>query len=145
MINYLTILNWFTTKKAYLAPYVDDDSAKKAATKLWTSVDKGDFIPFLAMLSLVIIICWMYYFPFNKQAGRHYHPKYWALFLVITLLSVFGLSFVLLNFTIAKNASFDVWFLVKCSLMNTLYAALVYIITSAIINRTGKSNAYPFI
>lgn len=145
MINVLTILNWFTTKKAYLAPYADDESAKKAATKLWTSVDKGDFIPFLAMLALAIIICWMYYFPFNKQPGRHYHPKYWAIFLVITLLAVFGLSFALLNFAIAKNASFDIWFLVKCSLMNTLYAAFVYLITSAIINRTGKSNAYPFI
>ena len=145
MINVLTILNWFTTKKAYLAPYADDESAKKAATKLWTSVDKGDFIPFLTMLALAIIICWMYYFPFNKQAGRHYHPKYWAIFFVITLLAVLGLSFALLNFAIAKNASFDVWFLVKCSLMNTLYAAFVYLITSAIINRTGKSNAYPFI
>lgn len=143
MNNLLTILNWFTTKKAYLASYENNENAKKAATKLWTSIDKGDFIPFLAMILLAVLICYLYYIPFNKRSGRHYHPKYWVIFGLIAIISVFAITYVLLAFVVAKNANFDPTFIVKCSLMNTLYGIFFYLVISAIFCKSGKSNAYP--
>lgn len=38
MINILTVLTWFTSKKAYLANYADNESAKRAAMRLWNSM-----------------------------------------------------------------------------------------------------------
>lgn len=54
MINILTVLTWFTSKKAYLANYADNESAKKAATRLWNSIDGGDWIPFVIMIVLTL-------------------------------------------------------------------------------------------
>ena len=56
MINILTVLTWFTSKKAYLANYADNESAKKAATRLWNSIDGGDWIPFVIMIVLTALL-----------------------------------------------------------------------------------------
>lgn len=71
MINILTVLTWFTSKKAYLANYADNESAKKAATRLWNSIDGGDWIPFVIMIVLTVLYCWGYFFPYNNIPGRH--------------------------------------------------------------------------
>lgn len=143
MVNILTILTWFTSKKAYLAPYAEDDSAKKAATKLWNAIDGGDWILFLVMVLLTAAVAWYYYIPFNNRPGRHYHPKWWWMFGAAALLAVFVVTMGLCH-VLAKNPGFDFGLILDVTLMNTLYAAVVYFLFSVIINRTGKSNAYPF-
>ena len=143
MINTLTILTWMS-KRAYLAPYADDESAKKAATKLWNAIDGSEIMLFILMVVLTCIICLCYFFPFNKKPGRHYHPKWWWLFGVISLVATFVMSYVTCN-VMAKNPGFDIGFLFKVSAINTFYAAFIYAIVSMIINRTKKSNAYPYI
>ena len=42
------------------------------------------------------------------------------------------------------NPGFDIWLLVKVAFVNTLIALILYYIISTIINRSGKSNAYPW-
>lgn len=140
----MTVLTWFTTKKTYLSPYMDDESAKKAATKLWNSIDNGDILLFGLMFLITILICIFYFFPFNKMPGRHYHPKWWAIFGIVSIIVSFAATYLGCNL-IAKNPGFDCGFLIKVSAVNTLYSSLIYVIASAIINRTGKSNAYPYI
>lgn len=144
MINILTILTW-TSKRNYLAPYADDESAKKAATKLWNVVDGGGEITLLILMFVLTgIICWYYFFPFNKKSGRHYTPTWWWVFGGISILVTLVASFVTC-YVIAKNPGFDIGLLLKVSAINALYAAIFYAIVSMIINRTGKSNAYPYI
>lgn len=142
MINILTAITWLFPKKDYLAKYADNESAKKAATRLWNSIDSGDMILVAAMFILTFAICWYYYFPFNNKSGRHYHPKYWGYFFAVSFIFVLALSYAGCCM-IAKNPGFDTGFLFKVSLLNAGYAVLVYLIMSMIINRTGKSNAYP--
>lgn len=144
MMNMLTMLTWFTSKKDYLKPFADDESAKKAAMKLWTAIDSNDWIPFVLMVILTAIICLYYFFPFNKMPGRHYHPKWWGVFCGVSLLAIFVVSF-FVCYLLAQNPGFDYGFLFKVSAMNTIYALALYAILSWVINRTGKSNAYPCI
>lgn len=144
MINILTILTW-TSKRGYLAHYADDDSAKKAATKLWNAIEgSGEITLLILMAALTGIICWYYFFPFNKKSGRHYKPKWWWIFGGISIVVTFVASFVTC-YAIAKNPGFDTGLLIKVSVINAFYAAIFYAIVSMIINRTGKSNAYPYI
>lgn len=143
MINILTILTWFTSKKAYLASHAENDSAKKAATKLWNAIDGGDWILFLVMVLLTAAIAWYYYIPFNNRPGRHYHPKWWWMFGAAALFAVFVVTIGLCH-VLAQNPGFDFGLILNVALMNTFYAAVVYLLFSVIINRTGKSNAYPF-
>lgn len=143
MINILTILTWFTSKKAYLASHAENDSAKKAATKLWNAIDGGDWILFLVMVLLTAAIAWYYYIPFNNRPGRHYHPKWWGIFGLGTLVVAFTVTIV--GCCISTDYwSFDFKLIFKAALVNTLYAAGWYFIISVIINRKGWSNAYPF-
>lgn len=144
MINFLAAITWFFPKKEYLARFADNESAKKAATRLWNAIDSGDIILVIVMLLLTLAICWWYFFPFNNKSGRHYHPKYWVLWGLVALIIVFAASYFVCNM-IAKNPGFDVGFLFKVSALNTFYAFVVYLFVSWTINRTGKSNAYPFI
>ncbi|MDY3968964.1 MAG: hypothetical protein SO028_11390 [Prevotella sp.] len=143
MINLLTVLTWFTSKKEYLSNYADNESAKKAATRLWNAIDSSDWIPFVIMIILTVAICLWYFFPYNNEPGRHYHPKHWAKFGVVNLILVcittLGLCCIL-----TPNPSFDIWFLVKIVIANTFYALVLYYAISNIINRKGKSNAYPW-
>lgn len=143
MTNILTILTWFTSKKAYLAPYAEDEDVQKIAKKLWNSVDGNDWIPFVIMFVFTIAICWYYYFPFNNKPGRHYHPKYWGWFgfgsIVLTFFMTIGCFYFM-----AKSPGFNIMLLIKAAVVNTLYAAMLYIGFSYFINKTGKSNAYPF-
>ena len=138
------LLTWFTSKKDYLTPYTEDEAAKKAATKLWNTIDSMDIILFIVMFMLTILIALWYYFPYNQRPGKHYHPKYWWIFGVGAVSFVFASTFGICYF-IAKNASFDYTFLIKVSAVNALYAILVYFILSLFINKSGKSNAYPYI
>ena len=105
MIKTLTILTWMS-KRAYLAPYADDESAKKAATKLWNAIDGSEIMLFILMVVLTSIICWYYFFPFNKKPGRHYHPKWWWLFGVISLVATFIVSYVACN-VMTKNGPLE--------------------------------------
>ena len=143
MINILTVLTWFTSKKEYLASHADSESAKKAATRMWNAIDSTDWIPFVIMIVLTCVFCWLYFFYFNEKPGRYYHPKHWVKFggynLIVVALTTLGLCYIL-----TPNPSFDYWFLTKVIIINTIYALVLYYIISNIINRKGKSNAYPW-
>lgn len=143
MINILTVLTWFTSKKAYLANYADNESAKKAATRLWNSIDGGDWIPFVIMIVLTVLYCWGYFFPYNNIPGRHYRPVHWFGFGLCNFVSVFLITFIVC-YMLVPNPGFDIWLLVKVAFVNTLIALILYYIISTIINRSGKSNAYPW-
>lgn len=142
MLRLLNILTWYTTKKAYLTPYTEDEAAKKAATKLWNAIDHNNFILVGSMILLTIFIGWVYFYPFNQRPGRHYHPKYWGIWGGIAIVLTFILTFVFCYFT-AKNPSFDYALLLKVSALNALYSIIVYAVITFFINRYGNSNAYP--
>lgn len=143
-MNLLKPITSFIDKKDYLAPYVEDESAKKAATKLWSTIVSGDLVLWGLMFLITVSVCYYYFFPFNEKPGRHYHPKWWGLFYIVVLLLVF-LSTFIGCWCIAKNPGFDIGLLLKVSAINMFYAAILYFVISIGFIKTGKSNAYPWI
>lgn len=142
MTNILGILTWFVSKKDYIAGYANDEDRQKIAKRLFNSVDEASLILVLVMLVLTALICCFYHFPYNNRPGRHYRPFCKRLFFLGTLVLVFAVTMVCYYF-MAKNPGFDWMLLAKAYLMNTGYAALVYIMLTSLINYKGKSNAYP--
>lgn len=141
MIGPLNALTW-CTKKTYLAPYAEDEAAKKAATKLWNTID-GCTIPLIiGMIILTIGVAYLYFYPFNNRPGKHYQPKFWIGFGIIAFVATPFVTFSFCYFY-AKNPSFDYTLLFKVSAINALYSIPVYIVTTFFLNRFSKSNAYP--
>lgn len=120
------------------------------ADALWNSFD-GFAVWFLIIfLALALTFCTIYYWPYNKRPGRHYKIKHWAIWLGLAALSSAALSFVIgaLAVSPSMGTSFDrLAFLFKISLMNALYAAGVYFLSSLIVCnvRPIKTNAYKFL
>lgn len=145
MFNHvLFILNRFTTKRAYLANFTDNDSDKIIAEKLWREIDNGDWIPFIIMVVVTLLVCGYYYFPFNNSSGRHYQIKYLIIFGFIALILVLISTFVSL-LLVTEHGSFDYALLLKATGINCAYAIILYVVIACGIIKTGKSNAYPFI
>lgn len=141
MNNLLTAITWALPKKGYLANYASDDSAKKAAAKLWSSIDQCDVYLVAEMVVITLLVCWFYFFPYNQKPGRHYKPKYWRIFGLVSVVLAFMISY-FTSYAMSKNPGFDHAFLVKVSGINSLYSVALYWCASWCFNASGKSNAY---
>lgn len=147
MILLTVLVNWFSSKKEYVDKAVggitdpeEIEKKRRLATKFWTALDSNDIWMFLIMLLLTIIICWAYYIPFNKRAGRHYHPGYCALFgLIACLLS--GVATYLFCLGIVK-VSYDTSLVMKMCFMNALYSLIWFFVCSLFFCNKSSTNAY---
>ncbi len=144
----LTVLvNLFSSKKEYVDKAVEAitdpeeiEKKRRLATKFWTTLDSNDIWMFLIMLVLTTIICWAYYIPFNKRAGRHYHPGYCALFgLIACLLS--GVATYLFCLGIVK-VSYDTSLVLKMCFVNALYSLILVLVCSFVFCNYSSTNAY---
>lgn len=147
MIPLTVLVNWFSSKKDYVEKAVDSisdpeeiEKKKRLATKFWNALDSNDIWMFLIMLAITTIICWIYYIPFNKQSGRHYHPGYCALFgLVAVVLS--GLATNLFCLGIVK-VSYDISLVMKVCFMNAFYSFIWVLVCSFVFCNYSSTNAY---
>lgn len=142
MVSFLNILWPFLSKRKYLEKYADNESAKKAAMKLWNSLEGIDWVLLIFMFVVVLASCLIYYFPFNRVPGRHYKPKYLFTTWGIVFILVLGATYVL-NYLVAKNPAFDKVLLFKFSLSNAIYALVASFLVSFLIEKMGKGYACP--
>ena len=147
MILLTVLVNWFSSKKEYVDKAVEGitdpeeiEKKRRLATKFWTALDSNDIWMLLIMLAITTIICWLYFIPFNKQPGRHYHPGYCALFgLGAIVLS--GLATYLFCLGIVK-VSYDISLVMKMCFMNAFYSLLCVLICSFVFCNYSSTNAY---
>lgn len=147
MILLTVLVNLFSSKKEYVDKAVggitdpeEIEKKRRLATKFWTALDSNDIWMFLIMLLLTTIICWAYYIPFNKRAGRHYHPGYCAFFgLIACLLS--GVATYLFCLGIVK-VSYDTSLVMKMCFMNALYSLIWFFVCSLFFCNKSSTNAY---
>ena len=147
MILLTVLVNLFSSKKEYVDKAVgaitdpeEIEKKRRLATKFWTALDSNDIWMFLIMLLITTIICWAYYIPFNKRAGRHYHPGYCALSgLIACFLS--GAATYLFCLNIVK-VDYDTSLVMKMCFMNALYSLIWFIICSFVFCNFSSTNAY---
>lgn len=144
MVSFLNILLPFLGKRKYLEKYADNESAKKAAMKLWNSLEGIDWVLLLIMIVVALGFCYYYYIPYNKKPGRHYEPKCLFTIWIILLLLVFVITFVV-AYWLAKNPAFDRVLLLEMSIFNALYALVISFIVSILIEKMDKGNACPLL
>jgi len=144
---FLAVLNWFTSKKAYLENAVgstDDpeeiERRKRLATRFWNSIDTNDVWMVLIMAAITAFFCYVYFIPFNKKPGRHYLPSYCAIFGIGAILLSFAAT--LLYCSLIVNMDYDTSFVMKVAAINAVYSLLLYLILSFIFCNYSNTNAY---
>ncbi|EGN57443.1 hypothetical protein PRBRB14_21960 [Hallella multisaccharivorax DSM 17128] len=142
-MSLFNLYTWATgSKAAFLNSFQNQDEQYEQAQAFWNGLE-NNAIAFVGLfLALGIAWAWFYYGPYNNMPGRHYRPTHWCIFLGICAVSTF--VFTLGAAYLIQAPKLDgAWSIeIKLSLANTLYAVIIYIITSIIYCSYLPTNAY---
>lgn len=143
----LDLYKWGLPGQAeHLNRYRDNEPLYNMARSFWNSLDSASIYFFVLFIALGLILVCFYYYGYNKWPGRKYKVQHWALWLGITAVVTILLTLVLGSAIVSTNLQEKFGFLLRISLINGVYAILVYFIASLIIcNIPVPTNAYRFL
>ena len=133
------------SKTDFIKPFRDNDSLYYQAISFWNSLENVSVIILLIGVVMGSALAAYYYTIYNNSPGRHYKPWHWLLWMVITLLSVFLLTW--LFELLAVKPKLDGAFVLegKIAFGNALYAVLLYLLISYVWCMALPTNAYRFL
>lgn len=143
----LNLYDWVLPNQAeLLVKYKDNEPLYNMARSLWNSLDSASIYFLATAFSVAVLLVCYYYYVYNKLSGRKYRIQHWAIWLAITAVSTFGLTMILGNAIVSSTLKELGEFILRISLINGLYASLIYFIASFIIcNLPVPTNAYRFL
>ena len=112
------------------------------ARGFWHQLE-GDVLIIIALFVVLgILFAWCYYGPYNEKPGRHFKPKNWLIFMLITFVASFVATLVFEYIVAAPKLDGALMLEVKIALGNAVYATLVYLLTSVVWCNWLPTNAY---
>ena len=143
----LELYKWgLPNQRAHVERHRDNEQLYKMARSFWDSLDSAAiYFAFVFIIAGLALACY-YYYGYNKWPGRKYKIWHWVMWLLITSVVVFFVTFVLGNLIVSSNPQEKVGFLVRLSLINGIYGIFVYFIASLVIcNLPVPTNAFRFL
>jgi hypothetical protein len=112
------------------------------ARGFWHQLEGDGLIIIALFVVLGILFAWCYYGPYNEKPGRHFKPKNWLVFMLITFVASFVATLVFEYIVAAPKLDGALMLEVKIALGNAVYATLVYLLTSVVWCNWLPTNAY---
>lgn len=112
------------------------------ARAYWNKLEGSSTIILIIFLVLGILLAVCYYQPYNNRPGRHYTPKHWLIFLAITFVLTFFVTWGFEYFAIPPKLDGTTMLQLKIALGNAIYASFLYFIVSVIWCFLLPTNAY---
>lgn len=128
--------NDFTKRFSY------NDDLYYIARGFWSHLESNGLLIIAIFVVIGLLFAYCYYGPYNNIPGRHYKPKYWLIFILITFVASFTLTLVFEYITAAPKLDGALMLEIKIALGNAIYAPLVYFITSIVWCNWLPTNAY---
>lgn len=122
--------------------FKENDKMFQQAQRFWKQLDNSMLVPVIMFVLLGIGFAYYYYKPFNDVPGRHYKPKYWAIFGGATFVIVFLLTFAYEYYLVGHNVPGSGMLECRIAIGNALYALFVYLLTSFVWCNAFPTNAY---
>lgn len=130
----------------YLAERKDNEALYNQARSLWNSIDTANIYFLVTAFAVAMILVCFYYYVYNKLPGRKYRITHWAIWLAVTAVLTIILTFVLGDVLVNSGLNEKSGFILRISLINGLYASVIYLIASLVIcNLPVPTNAYRFL
>lgn len=127
----LNLYEWIIgTKSDFIKQFQDNENIYNQAIKFWSNLEASSIIIVGIFIVLGLIMAYTYYKPFNEKPGRHYKPKYWGIFLVITFILSFLLTLGAVYFMVPTKLDGSFVLELKIALANAIYSGIVYVIIS---------------
>lgn len=143
----LNVYNWGLPNQAeHLARYKDNEPLYNMVRSLWNSLDSASMFFVAVVIIVAVIAACCYYYGYNKLPGRKYRISHWVIWLGITAVLSAFLTMVIGNAMVSSTLKDKFEFILRISLINGLYASIIYFMTSFIIcNLPYSTNAYRFL
>lgn len=139
----LPIYKWIAGSQTdFTKPFRENEALFKQAQAFWNKLENSASIILLLFIVLGISTAVFYYWPYNNVHGRHYTPKHWVLFLAITFVFTFLITWGFEYFAAPSNLDGATMLQLKIALGNAIYASLLYFFVSFIWCNALPTNAY---
>ena len=100
----LKLYQWIAGKMTdFISQFQNNDSLYQQARTFWGKLEGISTILLIIALMIGILFAVIYYKPYNNKPGRHYTPKHWIIFLVITFVMAFLLTLGFEYFAVAPH------------------------------------------
>jgi membrane-associated HD superfamily phosphohydrolase len=112
------------------------------ARAYWNKLESSSSIILLIFIVIGIAMAFCYYQPYNNRPGRHYTPKHWLIFLAITFVLTFFVTWGFEYFAAKPVLDTTTMLQLKIALGNAIYASLLYFVVSVVWCFAFPTNAY---
>jgi len=137
---------WVGKKAAFVNSFGENEQLRAQAETFWRHLESGTLFYILAFIIVAVLLAYLYFKPFNDMPGRHFRPRYWVIFGVISMVASFVLTLGIAYFTAAPKLQGTWPIELKLSLANCVYTGLLYFtVVSICFWNFSKTNAYKFI
>ena len=137
---------YFCSFSDFSKPFRDNEVLYKQARDFWSQLDSvawGTFgVAMLAGFSFAVY----YYTVFNNKTGRHYKPKYWWIFMLLTFLITLLVCLILELIIVSPRLDGAFYVELKVAAISALYSLVPFIFVSfSWCNFSLPTNAYRYL
>ncbi|MBR5652175.1 MAG: hypothetical protein IKW93_08175 [Bacteroidales bacterium] len=125
----------------FLSQFQNNESLYQQARVFWNKLE-GISTIIICLVLLGALIAFLYYKPYNNVPGRHYTPKHWIWFLIVTFVVTSLLTLVFEYIAVEPVLKGALLLETKIALGNGVYASAVYFIVSVLWCDFLPTNAY---
>lgn len=139
----LSLYKWIAGSMTdFINQFRNNEVLYSQARAFWNKMEGASSVFLVILLVFGISIALFYYLPYNNQPGRHYTPKHWFLFLVVTFALTFCVTWGFEYFAVRPELDGSTMLQLKIALGNAIYAAILYWVVSVIWCNGLPTNAY---
>ena len=139
----LKLYDWIAGSMTdFTSQFKNNEALYNQARAFWNKLEGSSSIIVLIFVVLVIALAAFYYKPYNNLPGRHYTPKHWFIFLAITFVITFLLTFGFEYIAVEPRLNGAMLLEIKVALGNAIYASILYFVVSVVWCNAFPTNAY---
>ena len=126
----------------FINQFRNNEALYNQARAFWNKMESSAPIILIIFLVLGISLAVFYYQPYNNRPGRHYTPKHWLIFLAVTFVLTFFVTWGFEYIAVKPVLDTTTMLQVKIALGNAIYASLLYLVVSFVWCQILPTNAY---
>ena len=139
----LKLYDWIAGSMTdFTSQFKNNEALYNQARAFWNKLEGPSSIIVLIFVVLGIALAAFYYKPYNNLPGRHYTPKHWFIFLAITFVITFLLTFGFEYIAVEPRLNGAMLLEIKVALGNAIYASILYFVVSVVWCNAFPTNAY---
>lgn len=139
----LGFYEWFAGSMSnFTRPFQENEALFNQAKAFWRHLDDSMMIGLIIFLVFGLALAATYYKPYNDKPGRHYKPTHWLIFLVITFIFTFAVTFGFEYIAVKPVLKGATMLEMKVALCNAIYASGWFLVVSIVWCNWGSTNAY---